>query len=49
MWGTDWPHPNMQTMPDEGHLLNLLARFAPDETLRNQVLVDNPQVLYDFH
>jgi len=36
-------------MPDEGHLLDLLARFAPDETLRNQVLVDNPQVLYDFH
>ena len=49
LWGTDWPHPNMQTMPDEGHLLDLLTQFAPDQTLRDQVLVDNPQMLYDFH
>lgn len=49
LWGTDWPHPNMQTMPDEGHLLDLLTQFAPDQTLRDQVLVDNPQALYDFH
>jgi predicted TIM-barrel fold metal-dependent hydrolase len=39
----------MQTMPDEGHLLDLLTQFAPDQTLRDQVLVDNPQMLYDFH
>lgn len=48
LWGTDWPHPNMAVMPDEGHLLDLLARYVPDELVRNQILVDNPQRLYDF-
>ena len=48
LWGTDWPHPNLAEMPDEGELLDLLARFVPDEKIRNQILVENPQVLYDF-
>ena len=48
LWGTDWPHPNLVVMPDEGELLDLLARFAPDEAVRNRILVDNPQVLYTF-
>jgi 2-pyrone-4,6-dicarboxylate lactonase len=48
LWGTDWPHPNMHVMPDEGELVDLLADFVPDEPLRNQILVDNPQSLYDF-
>ncbi|WP_419923011.1 amidohydrolase family protein [Candidatus Poriferisodalis sp.] len=49
LWGTDWPHPNLTSMPDEGELLDLLAEFAPDEAVRNRILVDNPQVLYDFN
>ncbi len=48
LWGTDWPHPNLVTMPDEGHLLDLLGRIVGDEALRNQILVDNPTRLYDF-
>lgn len=48
LWGTDWPHPNMAVMPDEGMLTDLLAAYVPDEALRNQILVDNPQSLYDF-
>lgn len=48
LWGTDWPHPNMKIMPDEGRLLDLLASYVPDEGLRNQILVDNPTTLYDF-
>ena len=48
LWGTDWPHPNMAVMPDEGQLVDLLADFVPDEAIRNQILVDNPQTLYDF-
>jgi len=48
LWGTDWPHPNMAVMPDEGKLLDLLAAYVPDETVRNQILVDNPRQLYDF-
>ncbi len=49
LWGTDWPHPNVSEMPDEGQLLDLLADFAPDEATRNQILVDNPAVLYEFN
>jgi len=48
LWGTDWPHPNLPTMPDEGQLLDLLAEFAPDPATRHRILVDNPAVLYDF-
>ncbi len=48
LWGTDWPHPNMAVMPDEGELLDLLALYAPDEEVRNQILVDNPTTLYHF-
>jgi len=48
LWGTDWPHPNVRHMPDDGDLLDLLASFAPDEALRNQILVRNPERLYDF-
>ena len=48
LWGTDWPHPNLAVMPDEGELLDLLAAFVPDEATRNRILVDNPAVLYEF-
>jgi len=48
LWGTDWPHPNVRHMPDDGDLLDLLAQFAPDPDLRRRILVDNPQRLYDF-
>ncbi|MGF1596849.1 MAG: amidohydrolase family protein [Acidimicrobiales bacterium] len=48
LWGTDWPHPNVRHMPDDGDLLDLLAAFAPDEATRNRILVTNPETLYDF-
>ena len=48
LWGTDWPHPNVRHMPDDGDLVDLLAKFAPDEQTRHQILVDNPARLYDF-
>ncbi len=48
LWGTDWPHPNLSVMPDEGELVDLLVDFVPDEALRHQILVDNPERLYDF-
>jgi 2-pyrone-4,6-dicarboxylate lactonase len=48
LWGTDWPHPNLSEMPDEGELVDLLAKIAPDEQTRNQILVKNPEVLYPF-
>ena len=48
LWGTDWPHPNVRHMPDDGDLLDALAAFAPDEATRKQILVANPATLYDF-
>lgn len=48
LWGTDWPHPNVRHMPDDGDLVDLLADFAPDTRTRNRILVDNPRVLYEF-
>ncbi|MDE0134128.1 MAG: amidohydrolase family protein [Acidimicrobiaceae bacterium] len=48
LWGTDWPHPNVRHMPDDGDLVDTLAAFAPDESTRNRILVANPETLYDF-
>lgn len=48
LWGTDWPHPNVRHMPDDGDLVDALALYAPDEATRNRILVDNPATLYDF-
>lgn len=49
LWGTDWPHPACPVpMPNDGDLLDLLALYAPDESVRNRILVDNPAELYGF-
>lgn len=48
LWGTDWPHPNVRATPDDGDLVDILTSFAPDETVRNRILVSNPETLYDF-
>lgn len=48
LWGTDWPHPNVRVMPDDGDLVDVLAQFAPDDALRTQILVTNPTTLYEF-
>ncbi len=45
IWGSDWPHlPDGQR--DTGELLNLLARWAPDEQVRHRILVDAPDTLF---
>jgi 2-pyrone-4,6-dicarboxylate lactonase len=48
LWGTDWPHPNVRHMPDDGDLVDLLSDFVPDPAVRTRILVDNPTRLYDF-
>lgn len=51
VWGSDWPHVNMdsgQPMPGDGDLLDQLAIWATTPLLRQQILVDNPQRLYGF-
>lgn len=47
LWGTDWPHPNMETeIPDDGHLVDMIPRIAPTAALQRKLLVDNPMRLY---
>jgi 2-pyrone-4,6-dicarboxylate lactonase len=47
LWGSDWPHiPNSER--DTGELLNLLAIWAPDPSVRQRILVDNPANLFGF-
>jgi len=47
IWGTDWPHPNMQdAIPDDGHLVDMIPRIAPGEDAQRKLLVDNPMRLY---
>ena len=49
LWGTDWPHPNIDgRMPDDGDLTDMLLSYAPDEEMRRKILVDNPARLYGF-
>ncbi|WP_308910416.1 amidohydrolase family protein [Pseudokordiimonas caeni] len=47
LWGTDWPHPNMQdAIPDDGHLVDMIPRIAPIADLQHRLLVANPMKLY---
>jgi 2-pyrone-4,6-dicarboxylate lactonase len=48
VWGTDWPHPNLKEVPDDGVLTDLLGEIAPSAAQRQAVLVDNPRRLYGF-
>ena len=48
MWGTDWPHPSIaaDVMPDDGHLLDLLFDWTPDEANAAAILVETPERLF---
>lgn len=46
LWGTDYPHPNVKTMPNDGELVDLFAKMVEDDATRKQILVDNPAKLY---
>ena len=49
VWGSDWPHvANWGVMMGVSDLLDLLADWVPDSTLRNRILTDNPQRLFGF-
>ncbi|MDB5651845.1 MAG: 2-pyrone-4,6-dicarboxylate hydrolase [Hyphomicrobiales bacterium] len=48
VWGTDWPHPNVKSMPNDGDLVDLIPLFAPDAATQQRILVDNPARLYGF-
>jgi D-galactarolactone isomerase len=51
VWGSDWPHPGVrdpEPKPDDAILFDLLLDWAPDEKVRQRVLVDNAAELYGF-
>jgi predicted TIM-barrel fold metal-dependent hydrolase len=50
VWASDWPHPTEKadSKPDDAVLFDLLTDWAPDEAIRNRILVDNPVALYGF-
>ena len=50
VWGTDWPHVNMdgRGMPNDGDLVDLIPEWITDAGDRQRILVDNPCSLYGF-
>jgi 2-pyrone-4,6-dicarboxylate lactonase len=48
LWGTDWPHPNVKWMPNDGDLVDLFPMMALTPDLQRKILVDNPARLYGF-
>lgn len=48
LWGTDWPHPNLEAIPDDGVLVDMVGEMASSEAQRKALLIDNPQRLYKF-
>jgi 2-pyrone-4,6-dicarboxylate lactonase len=42
LWGTGWPHQNLDTLPDDGRLVDLLSEIAPSEAHLHALLVENP-------
>ena len=50
LWAANWPHPNspLDAKPDEADCLDLLLDWVPDESVRRQILADNPAALYGF-
>jgi predicted TIM-barrel fold metal-dependent hydrolase len=48
VWGTDWPHAQLDPAPEAGMLLDQFFGWVPDTALRQSILVDNPARLYGF-
>jgi 2-pyrone-4,6-dicarboxylate lactonase len=47
LWGTDWPHPNLEHhMPDDGLLVDFIPHIAVTPELQRKLLVTNPTRLY---
>ena len=47
LWGTDWPHPNLEShMPDDGLLVDVIPHVAVTPALQQKLLVTNPMRLY---
>lgn len=48
LWASNWPHPGQDTPLSIEQLRDLALDWLPTDALRQQVLVDNPAMLYGF-
>ena len=48
VWGSDYPHLSFADQVGSVELFNLLGDWAPDESTRRKILVENPQRLFGF-
>lgn len=50
LWASNWPFPSSTpaNRPDPVLMLDILRQSAPDEKLRQRILVENPERLYGF-
>jgi predicted TIM-barrel fold metal-dependent hydrolase len=48
LWGTDWPHPNVKIMPNDGEIVDLIPLYVPDAAVQRKLLIDNPTRLFGF-
>ena len=50
VFGTDWPHVNMdgRNVPNDGDLVDLIPQWIEDAAAQRRILVDNPRQLYGF-
>jgi D-galactarolactone isomerase len=50
VWASDWPHPcsPLDRKPNDAQIFDLMLEWAPNEAMRNRILVDNPATLYGF-
>ena len=48
LWASNWPHPGTTPVPSTVTMLDLLLDWAPEESTRRKILVDNPARLYGF-
>jgi predicted TIM-barrel fold metal-dependent hydrolase len=48
VWGSNWPHPNETSKPDDALVFDLMSKWAPDDVTRRRILVENPEALYGF-
>lgn len=48
VWASNWPHPGQADQLTVGQLRDLTRAWLPTDRLREQVLVDNPAILYGF-
>lgn len=48
IWGSDYPHLSFADKVGTVALFNLLHRWAPDEAMKQKILVENPARLFGF-